>query len=190
MSNDDKQTSLAFPGHYAPVASFDDPIAMLFECHNRVRRSLELLQKMNERLKAKGGSTHNARAASDVLRYFDVAAPLHHQDEELHVFPFLRKSNVVAIQTYVNRVQTEHQRMDEQWSVLRGYLRDFAVDVNAQWSQAFEDCSASFQLLYKEHLSIEEQLLFPALTMRVTPEELENMGVEMQQRRRETPLAG
>ncbi len=184
MTNDTQKTALGFPGHVSPKASFDDPIAMLFECHNRVRVSLDLLQKINVHLKTKGRNTHTAHAAADVLRYFDIAAPLHHQDEELHVFPHLRESHVVAIQTYVARVQEEHRQMDDQWLKLRTFLLEVAnEEISAKWSQTFEQKVLSFQAMYKEHMDIEEQLLLPALLMRVTPEELESMGFEMQQRR-------
>ncbi|MGL5004907.1 MAG: hemerythrin domain-containing protein [Casimicrobium sp.] len=184
MKKDTQKTALGFPGHVSPNASFDDPIAMLFECHNRVRASLDLLLKINIHLKTRGGDTHTARAAADVLRYFDIAAPLHHQDEELHVFPPLRESHVVAIQTYVARVQAEHRQMDDHWLTLRTFLLEVAnEEIGTKWSQAFEEQVLSFQALYKEHLEIEEQLLLPALSMQVTAEELESMGIEMRQRR-------
>jgi hemerythrin-like domain-containing protein len=185
VNEDDRQTGLTFPGHDGAAAGFDDPIEMLFECHKRVRNSLDLLQKICAHLKTTGGNAHTVRAASDVLRYFDIAAPLHHQDEELHVFPPLRESHVVAIQTYVARVQAEHVRMDDQWSALRTFLNALTSDTRSvEWSQAFEEQVRSFRTLYMEHLDIEEQLLFPALAMRVSAEDLEIMGLEMQQRRK------
>lgn len=187
MTKDTKQTSLGFPGHHSPGANFDDPIAMLLECHDRVRASLDLLLKINVYLKANGWNTHTARAAADVLRYFDVAAPLHHQDEELHVFPLLRESQFVAIQDHVARVQAEHRQMDYQWSTLRAFLLELTNEkASAKWSHAFDEQARSFQALYNAHLEIEEQLLLPALLTRVTAEELEYMGLEMQQRRRDS----
>jgi hemerythrin-like domain-containing protein len=157
---------------------------MLFECHNRVRISLDLLQKLCAHLQTKGQDEHTASAATDILRYFDIAAPLHHQDEELHVFPALRKSHVVAIQTYVERAQADHIRMNDQWSALRTRLLDVAsCRLETKQSQALYDQANSFAATYNEHLNIEEQLLFPALSMAVGAEELEGMGLEMQQRR-------
>jgi hemerythrin-like domain-containing protein len=185
MNNDDQRTAIAFPGNDAPAASFEDPIAMLLECHNRIRASLELLQKLTLHLKVNGNNAQTARAATDIRRYFDIAAPLHHQDEELHVFPALQKSHVVAIQTYVNRVQADHLRMNDQWSTLQTFLVDLSIESpKTVWSQSLDDQVLAFKTLYEEHLNIEEQLLFPALAMAVSMEELENMGLEMQQRRR------
>jgi hemerythrin-like domain-containing protein len=184
MNKDDQRTAIAFPGHDAPVASFEDPIAMLLECHNRIRASLELLRKLTSYLKVNGNDAQTARAATDIRRYFGIAAPLHHQDEELHVFPALQKSHVVAIQTYVNRVQADHLRMNDQWLALQTFLVDLSIESSKTvWSQTLEDQVRSFQALHEEHLDIEEQLLFPALVMAASAEDLESMGLEMQQRR-------
>jgi hemerythrin-like domain-containing protein len=184
MNTESQRSTLTFPGQRSPSASFEDPVAMLLECHDRVRISLDLLQKLCAHLQTKGQDVHTASAATDVLRYFDIAAPLHHQDEELHVFPALRKSHVVAIQTYVERAQADHIRMNDQWSALRTTLLDLASGKReTMWSQAFSDQVYSFTATYDEHLNIEEQLLFPALSMAVGAEELEGMGLEMQQRR-------
>ena len=82
-------TRVSLPGMRSPGAGFDQPFEMLDACHDRVRRSLDLLRRLRDYLRGHGhGCDDSARqAARDVLRYFDIAAPLHHEDEELHVFP-------------------------------------------------------------------------------------------------------
>jgi Hemerythrin HHE cation binding domain len=60
---------------------------MLATCHERVRRMLTLQAKLQQQLLDQGCDEPARQAARDVMRYFDIAAPLHHQDEELHVFP-------------------------------------------------------------------------------------------------------
>lgn len=60
---------------------------MLEACHERVQRTLGLLGRLREHVRKQGVDNDARQAARDVLRYFDIAAPLHHQDEELHVFP-------------------------------------------------------------------------------------------------------
>ncbi len=82
-------TRVSLPGMRSPGAGFDQPFEMLDACHDRVRRSLDLLRRLRDYLRGHGhGCDDSARqAARDVLRYFDIAAPLHHEDEEMHVFP-------------------------------------------------------------------------------------------------------
>ncbi|MDY0108049.1 MAG: hemerythrin domain-containing protein, partial [Giesbergeria sp.] len=79
--------SHALPGFGGPAVGFDTPFEMLAACHERVLRSLALLQKLQDYLHGHPCDDSARQAARDVLRYFDVAAPLHHEDEELHVFP-------------------------------------------------------------------------------------------------------
>ena len=78
---------VALPGLRSPSAGFDQPFEMLGACHERVQRTLDLLQRLQTYLAEQGVDDSARQAARDVLRYFDIAAPLHHQDEERHVFP-------------------------------------------------------------------------------------------------------
>ncbi|RYF75253.1 MAG: hemerythrin domain-containing protein, partial [Comamonadaceae bacterium] len=75
------------PGFNAPGVGFEQPFAMLEACHERVQRTLALLGRLRGHVQAHGADEPARQAARDVLRYFDIAAPLHHEDEELHVFP-------------------------------------------------------------------------------------------------------
>ena len=73
---------IALPGFGAPAVGFDTPFEMLEACHERVQRTLALQERLCEHLQAKGCDASAQNAAHDVLRYFDIAAPLHHEDAE------------------------------------------------------------------------------------------------------------
>lgn len=79
--------TLTLPGHRAPGAGYEAPFEMLDACHERVERMLRLLHRLRAHLQASGWDAQAAEAAHDVLRYFNEAAPRHHEDEERHVFP-------------------------------------------------------------------------------------------------------
>jgi hemerythrin-like domain-containing protein len=79
--------NLNLPGYHPPGAGYEAPFEMLEACHERVERMLRLLQRLREHLNVTGRDAQAAEAARDVLRYFDQAAPRHHEDEERHVFP-------------------------------------------------------------------------------------------------------
>ncbi len=79
--------TLTLTGHRAPGAGYEAPFEMLDACHERVERMLRLLHKLRAHLQASGWDAQAAEAARDVLRYFNEAAPRHHEDEERHVFP-------------------------------------------------------------------------------------------------------
>ena len=78
-----------FPG---PGAGFEEPFEMLEACHQRVHRMLGLMQRLAAHLGETGADANAQQAARDVMRYFDLAAPAHHEDEERHVLPLLRRA--------------------------------------------------------------------------------------------------
>ena len=84
-------TRISLPGVRSPGVGFEQPFEMLDACHDRVKRSLQLLVDLRKYLQTKGCDDSARQAARDVQRYFDIAAPLHHQDEELHIFPALKQ---------------------------------------------------------------------------------------------------
>ena len=111
---------VALPGLHSPSAGFDQPFEMLAACHERVQRTLELLQRLQAYLQEKGVDASARQAARDVLRYFDVAAPLHHQDEELHIFPLLlQPGSDAATQALVRQLQQDHVDMAACWAQAR-----------------------------------------------------------------------
>ena len=179
-------TTTALPGFDSPVIGFEQPFEMLEACHDRVRRSLALLGRLIEHIDRHGHDDKSRGAASDVLRYFDIAAPLHHQDEERHVFPMLADSGD-QLSAAVAGLRVDHERMEVLWGALRVALiawsgpdaaGEIGDDVRAQASR--------YEQLYGRHLLIEENLVFPASRAQMDSGRLGEMSVEMQRRRRGT----
>ena len=111
----------AIPGFNTPDAGLDEPFAMLEACHERVERTLRLLARIVPYVTKHGIDAKAQSAAVDVLRHFDIAAPLHHGDEERHVFPLLLQHNDAATTGLV-------ERMSAQWAVLRPTLVELSAD--------------------------------------------------------------
>ncbi len=178
-------TTVPFPGHTAPAVGFEQPFEMLEACHDRVRRSLALLTRLTAHVDANGHDAVSRSAASDVLRYFDIAAPLHHEDEELHVFPALLAQGEPALAALVERLRADHLRMAAQWAELRHMLSAWAegTAISAA-SEAERQRIADFGDLYASHLDAEEAQVYPAARARIDGAPLARMGAEMQSRRR------
>ncbi|GEM_PF-531315 len=98
---------------------FDQPFEMLEACHERVLRMLALLDRLRVHLRTKDCDDSARQAARDILRYFDQAAPLHHEDEELHVFPPLLEQGDAQTVALVQRLQREHGLMSADWALAR-----------------------------------------------------------------------
>jgi len=164
-----------------PAAGFDEPFEMLAACHERVERSLRLLERLAEHLGAQGADEQARSAARDVLRYFDLAAPHHHEDEERHVLPALRAASRV---TLAERVLAEHGRMAVAWARLRVQLQSVeqgdaasacSSEAQAQWR--------AFCTLYRAHVALEDHEVFAAAAPLLDAAAQQAMGDEMAQRR-------
>src|SRR5262245_38516675 len=79
----------ADPFGQAPAPGFDDPLGVLRACHRRMERQLATLERLRKHLPIHHADADARTAASAILRYFDTAAPNHHEDEELSLFPRL-----------------------------------------------------------------------------------------------------
>lgn len=177
--------SRALPGFESPAAGFEAPYEMLAACHERVQRSLDLLGRLVDYIGDQGHDAQTRSAAADVLRYFDLAAPLHHQDEELHVFPLLLAQGDVSLRATVQRLQADHRQMETLWAGAREALLRWR-EPGCKESIASDTRTAieHFREIYAGHIEAEEGLVFPAARAAMSAAVKEAMGREMQARRR------
>jgi len=168
----------------SPAAGFDEPFAMLDACHERIQRTLELLRRLRVHVAAQGADDQARQAARDVLRYFDIAAPQHHLDEERHVLPALRASGDGALRDLATRLHDDHRRMEASWAEARCILEALADGRVAQHLDAPQDeVLQTFAAMYAAHLEAEERIGFPAAAARLDATALEAMSNDMRQRR-------
>ncbi|MEG2046227.1 MAG: hemerythrin domain-containing protein [Comamonas sp.] len=175
---------VALPGLRSPGAGFDQPFEMLSACHERVQRTLDLLQRLQAYLAEKGVDDSARQAARDVLRYFDVAAPLHHEDEELHIFPpLLQTGTDAATLAVVHQLQQDHLAMAACWAQARQPLLALASGAQDAFSIADQALLQSFAGLYADHIRHEEGHIYPAAQQVVDAAAQQAMGREMAARR-------
>jgi hemerythrin-like domain-containing protein len=174
----------------SPAAGFDQPFELLSACHERVDRTLQLLLRIVKHLGTTAGSPREremaASAARDVLRYFDVAAPAHHEDEERHVFPLVRATGDEALMDTVTRLQAGHLAMAASWGRLRMLLDEVARVGAIADHQALDAAAQAFCSLCAEHMALEDSVIFPAARASAEaagPAAVTAMGSEMAARR-------
>jgi len=176
----------ALPGFHAPGAGFEAPFEMLATCHERVERLLALQSRLQQHLLEKGRDEAARQAARDVMRYFDLAAPLHHQDEELHVFPPLLAGPDPGLRAVVERLLQDHRAMEQAWPEARRVLESIAHDPETGWTPLTAVQTAAldgFAALYVRHLDDEDHLIYPAASAALADEALQAMSRDMMQRR-------
>ena len=164
--------------HAGPAVGFDQPFEMLAACHDRVRRSLDLLQRLQAHVQQHGVDDQARDAAADVLRYFDRAGPAHHEDEERHVLPRLRTAGLAEM---ADRLHADHAEMTRLWARLRepllAWTQGTAIALDAGLLQRYVS-------LYEAHLAVEDEQAFAKASAGLDAAALLLMGEEMAARRR------
>jgi hemerythrin-like domain-containing protein len=167
----------------APAATFEQPFEMLTACHERVDRMLRLLGRLREHLAKHGADPDARQAAQDVMRYFDQAAPQHHHDEELHVFPPLVAQGDPQTMALVCRLQQDHLQMEQRWAQARQVLAAIAAGELDSLSPDQGAALDVFAGIYAGHIEAEEQLAYPAAEKLLDERAIATMGQEMMKRR-------
>jgi hemerythrin-like domain-containing protein len=117
------------------------------------------------------------------MRYFDQAAPHHHRDEELHVFPPLLAQGEPHVVAVVTRLQQDHVLMERRWQEARcvlGRLQEGRLQALGAAEDAVLDAFAG---LYDGHIRAEEEIAYPAVQTALDAPTLQAMGEEMMRRR-------
>jgi hemerythrin-like domain-containing protein len=165
----------------APPAGFEQPFEVLESCHERIQRMLRRLQWLRIHLVSFGCDAQARQAACDVMRYFDLDAPAHHEDEECHVFPPLLAAGLCVESVY--RLQREHLEMAQLWPRVREVLQRVEADHWPGFAADDEGVLEHFARLYDWHIAAESELVYPAAARCLDAPDLVAMGEEMARRR-------
>jgi pyridoxamine 5'-phosphate oxidase len=167
---------------------FDQPIAVLKHCHDRIRKQLATLEKLLAHLPAAGADEQARQAAAAIVKYFDQGAPLHHADEEENLIPMLRAvaqdEDAATLQALAPVILEQHHDMDSTWARLREQLRAIAAGTDAALS---ESTAQQFIQAYTAHMVREESTLAPMAMRLFSPEQMRQLGDAMQTRRNANP---
>lgn len=170
------------PPLQAVAPSIDDPIELLLACHGKVRRFAALALRLRDHLATTGpdtGPDAQAReAAQAILRYFNIAAPLHHDDEELDLFPALRRLGQPDLNAGMDALEAEHAELATLWASLGPWLNAIAEG----HAHATPESVDAFAARYVAHAQREEDEIYPG-AVHLTPDQVGRISAAMVQRR-------
>jgi pyridoxamine 5'-phosphate oxidase len=163
---------------------FDQPIAVLKHCHDRIRKQLRTLHKLADHLPESGADVDAKQAANAVIRYFNNGAVNHHEDEEHDLLPMLKATakgeDAGLLQALMPGILEEHQQMDAVWRRLEEQLKAIAVGTSSALSP--EDVNR-FSEMYLAHMEKEEAHIAPMAKRIFSDAQMVQLGDAMRGRR-------
>ncbi|MDC8759638.1 pyridoxamine 5'-phosphate oxidase [Janthinobacterium fluminis] len=166
------------------IPGFDQPIAVLKHCHDKIRKQITTMQNLLSHLSQYGANFDAQQGAKAVLQYFNKAAHLHHEDEEQNLMPMLQATatgeDAALLQALVPEILADHRRMDLAWDSLKAQLEAIASGSAATLSAADV---ARFAEAYQGHMAKEETQLAPMAKRLFSAAQMEQLGTAMQKRR-------
>lgn len=171
-----------------PENDFTNPLGLLSDCHRRIEKFLAHLLRIARDLHGETFDAAQRSAFEGALNYFQCAAPLHTQDEELSLFPRMRAAGgeeaasafaaIAALEADHDTADIAHAEID---SLGRKWLRDGSLP--GQESDRLVSLLVDLQVLYAAHIEVEDSRVF-ALAGRILPaNEVARLGREMAVRR-------
>lgn len=171
----------------AKAHSFSQPTGLLSDCHRRIEMFVGSLERLSRLVDKQ--LEDDARAALDsALRYFREAAPKHTADEEESLFPRLRQLQHPDVQAAIGALEPlekEHRRAD----FLHAEVNELGKRCLAQGSLSkseadrFRHAVTELASIYKEHIRIEDEVVFPAAGWALSDTDKVAIAKEMASRR-------
>lgn len=163
-----------------PSVTFAQPIDMLYACHDKVRRFCSQVNMLPDYIAENGRNDVVLQATRQISQYFNVAAPLHHEDEEENFFPLLLQYAPQA-QESIDELLRQHESLHANWSAVAQEFARLEEDVDYQLNT---EVLQRFTAGYDVHLGIEEPLFEMGKTF-IPKEKLTEIGEIMAARRRQ-----
>ncbi|HFC6352061.1 TPA: hemerythrin domain-containing protein [Neisseria elongata] len=158
--------------------TFAEPIEMLYACHGKVRRFCEQVGMLDGYIAEHGRNDIVLQAVRQIGQYFNVAAPLHHQDEEEDYFPLLLQYAPQA-KADVDELLRQHGLLHDNWTAVAAEFEKIAA------YEHYRPDAAAFKRFtdgYAVHLALEEGL-FELGKESIPADKLAAIGKNMAQRR-------
>jgi len=172
----------------AKTHNFTDPTGLLSDCHRRVEMFLGTLTAVSDVID-RPATEETSRALESALRYFGQAAPKHTADEEESLFPRLRQIEHPEVESAFSRL--EQLEEEHRWAApLHAEVERIGTQYLSTGSlsssevEEFRKAVASLASMYKQHIGVEDELVFPLAARLLSDADKSAIADEMAGRRK------
>ena len=174
------------------MPNFADPLGLMSHCHRKIEGYLAGLAAAGNLLRGgRPGETAEAFRLIDAAReHFALRGHKHAEDEEISLFPRLREHGgreaedalcaVAELEAQHRAAEAAHAEFD----ALTGRLPHDG-SARAEDLDRYAELAAALGDLYRPHIRVEDELVFPVAARVIPPPVLALVGEEMRARRRD-----
>jgi hemerythrin-like domain-containing protein len=171
----------------ATTHSFDDPTGMLSDCHRRVEMFMGALLSVAD-VCHQPLNDETRRALDLALRYFREAAPKHTADEEESLFPRLRQIANPELQialSHLDALENDHRWAEPLHEIVDLIGNEYLAkgELTPAKARDFRDAVSQLAAMYRRHIDVEDQQVFPVAAKVVSAELKAEIAKEMAARR-------
>jgi hemerythrin-like domain-containing protein len=174
------------------IPDFTDPLRLLVHCHEKIETQLSALERAAEIIRA-GDRRSLARvfgAIDGAIAHFAVPGVKHTEDEEISLFPRLREHGGSAGEEAIAamaELESQHRSAEKLHSELDAFVATLPRDGSADSREldCFGGLVASLCTLYRPHIVLENNVVFPVAARVLPAGEVQALGEEMRARRRD-----
>jgi hemerythrin-like domain-containing protein len=168
----------------AKAPAVRDAFDVLDACHIQTLFTLGKLAALVSHLANSGPDKEARTLAGEIVSFFSATARQHHEDEERHVFPKLMSSRKADIVQAVLRLQQDHAWLEEDWMELAPQVDAVACGQDWYDLDTLREGVEIFAALSRDHIALEESIIYPEARTRLLASERQEMGREMAARKR------
>ena len=171
------------PSSHMQAAFYGAPFEVLDGCHREILGMLHDLQRLLGRLGTDAPDPQARKMARDIHLFFSTTGLPHHLDEETHIFPRLQAQGDPETSRLIEHLRQDHLQIEAQWRGLVPHLDTMARGYRHSDLVAIRALVDRFVKLCRQHIALEESLIYPEAKARLQGQDLHVMRREMAARR-------
>jgi hemerythrin-like domain-containing protein len=177
------RTITSLPARLARVPDGIDAFEPLEHCHRETLSMLGEFSMLVERAATVGVDARTREMARAADNYFGEDLRQHHVDEEIHVFPALAANGDPETRQAVARLKQDHAWLRADWRVLSPLVKALACGQSWVDLDVLRDGVEVFGTLARDHIALEESLIYPQARILMLETSRREMRREMASRR-------
>jgi hemerythrin-like domain-containing protein len=159
-----------------------DPVDAFDFRHREILGQLGALTRLVDRLQAADPDDEARGCARTLIAFFAGPAREHNYDEERHVFPVLQRCDDADVRQAAERLCEDHAWIELCWLDIEPQLAAVAAGASGDRA-ALQSAAELFAAMMREHIALEESLLYPQLRGRLKSVVLRSISRELTERR-------